>query len=105
MGYPPWQQKFDYKIGKVFWNDRDWEGLDLSSKDLIKGLMKKDPQKRLTAAEALSHKWLIDESTDDFEDRTEAFKRLSSYNARRKFKIGLVLITMCLEYKKFITSK
>ena len=99
VGYPPWQKKFDYRTGKIYWDDGDWEELDPSVPGLIKGLMDKNQKKRLSAEQALTHKWLIDNSPDDFVDRPEAFQRLSAYNARRKFKIGLVLITMCLEYK------
>ncbi|GKV22469.1 hypothetical protein SLEP1_g32338 [Rubroshorea leprosula] len=35
-----------------------WPSLSLEAKDFVKGLLNKDPRKRMTAAQALSHPWI-----------------------------------------------
>merc|ERR1712232_327359 len=37
-----------------------WESVSDSAKDLIRGLLVKDPQARLNSAQALGHKWIWD---------------------------------------------
>jgi serine/threonine protein kinase len=37
-----------------------WKNIDADFKDLIGGLMKFDPAKRLTAHDALAHRWFRD---------------------------------------------
>ena len=34
-----------------------WEKISKEAQDLVKKLLEKDPEKRVTAAEALSHSW------------------------------------------------
>lgn len=41
-------------------DDPPWPSLSSESKDLVKGLLNKDPEKRMTAAQALSHPWFKD---------------------------------------------
>ncbi|TYK12902.1 CDPK-related kinase 5 isoform X2 [Cucumis melo var. makuwa] len=41
-------------------DDPPWPSLSSESRDLVKGLLNKDPEKRLTAAQALSHPWFKD---------------------------------------------
>lgn len=61
--------------------DEDWKHISEEAKDFLRGLLEKDPQKRLTAQEAVKHKWVADkgiaelelDGPDDDEDRDLAF--------------------------------
>lgn len=53
--------------------EEDWSQISEDAKDLLRGLLAKDPKDRLTAAEALKHKWVSDSEIaelgfDDLED-------------------------------------
>uniref|UniRef100_A0A6N2L262 Protein kinase domain-containing protein n=1 Tax=Salix viminalis TaxID=40686 RepID=A0A6N2L262_SALVM len=39
-------------------DEAPWPTLSLESKDFVKRLLNKDPRKRITAAQALSHPWI-----------------------------------------------
>ncbi|WOH04693.1 hypothetical protein DCAR_0624105 [Daucus carota subsp. sativus] len=39
-------------------DDEPWPSLSLEAKDFVKRLLNKDPRKRMTAAQALSHSWI-----------------------------------------------
>ena len=39
-----------------------WEDIDPDATELVKLLLVKNPQKRLTAADALQHSWLVETS-------------------------------------------
>jgi serine/threonine protein kinase len=62
-GYPPFEGDDDYELcqsilkGKVEFEGEEWEGVSKESKNLIMSLICK-PEKRLTAEEALQHKWM-----------------------------------------------
>lgn len=61
-GYPPFYGDDDQEIlravqkGKYDFEGEEWEDVSKEAKDLIKKLIAR-PEKRLTAQEALSHKW------------------------------------------------
>ena len=45
--------------------EEEWGHVSADAKDFIAGLLEKDPEKRLTAAEASQHRWVIDSSVAD----------------------------------------
>jgi len=61
-GYPPFYGDDDQEIlrsvqkGKYDFDGEEWDEISKEAKDLIKKLITK-PEKRLTAQEALDHKW------------------------------------------------
>ena len=61
-GYPPFYGDDDQEIlqmvakGKFDFDGEEWDDISREAKDLIKKLICK-PEKRLTAEEALDHKW------------------------------------------------
>ena len=70
LGDTPWCQVL--KILKSGFNKTNprrpfslWKNVDADFKDLIGGLTNFDPAKRLTAHEALAHRWFGDVSADD----------------------------------------
>lgn len=69
-GYPPFQGDDDQEIieavlkGKFSFDDDAWVNVSIEAKDLIKKLITK-PERRLTAQEALDHKWFQKKFTID----------------------------------------
>ena len=65
IGDSPWRQVFrTLRDGFNAQNSRKpvslWQGVDPVFKDLVGGLTNFDPAKRLTAHEALAHRWFAD---------------------------------------------
>jgi len=81
-GYPPFYGDTDNQIfdqvrsGRFDFPSPDWDGISDSAKNFIVSLVKRDPSKRLTAAEALQHKWII-EMTQEAGNRGGANQRNS----------------------------
>ncbi|XP_076917329.1 CDPK-related kinase 5-like [Bidens hawaiensis] len=46
-------------------DEAPWPTLSPEAKDFVKGLLNKDPRKRLTAAQALSHQWIRDKNGNE----------------------------------------
>lgn len=42
--------------------DEEWKGISADAKALVRGLLDPSPASRLTAAQALQHRWLVDEA-------------------------------------------
>lgn len=63
VGYPPFEGDDDYELcqsilkGRVEFDGEEWDAVSKEAKQLITSLICK-PEKRLTAQEALQHKWL-----------------------------------------------
>ena len=45
-------------------NDRQWENISATAKDLVEKLLKEDPDERITATQALEHPWFSVENKD-----------------------------------------
>lgn len=52
--------------------------------DLVRKMLVVDPSKRITAAEALRHPFIVEEQSD--EHLHDAMEALSQFNAKRKFR-------------------
>lgn len=63
-GYPPFYNENEPQLfnqirrGEYSFNDAVWDGVTGDAKDLIRQLLQVDPTKRLSAQQALSHKWM-----------------------------------------------
>ncbi len=70
-GTPPFNGESDIeimkkvKLGKYTFNDPSWKDISEGCKDFITKLLTLDQNKRPSAAEALTHKWLIQASKKD----------------------------------------
>jgi calcium-dependent protein kinase len=64
-GYPPFYGDTDNQIfdqvrtARFDFPSPDWDGISDSAKDFICSLLRRDPSKRLTAAQALLHPWIL----------------------------------------------
>lgn len=63
-GYPPFfhtsQEELSRKIvrGRYRFRPEDWERVSNDAKDFIRGLLKRDPDKRMSAQDVLNHPWI-----------------------------------------------
>ena len=65
-----------------------WDDISDMAKDLIKSLLTKDQNKRLTADQLLAHPWIIGEGTPR-KELPNVTQQIKEFNARRKFKVTL----------------
>lgn len=69
-GYPPFYGDSDTQIfdsvrsGKFDFPSPEWDTISDAAKDFICCLLKKNPLQRLTASQAMQHKWILDFSSD-----------------------------------------
>ncbi|KAI3786308.1 hypothetical protein L1987_39899 [Smallanthus sonchifolius] len=56
-----------------------WASLSPQAKDFVKGLLNKDPRKRLTAAQALSHPWIRDHNGVEVPIDIRVLRSLKAY--------------------------
>ena len=81
-GFPPFYGDEDADVlkavtkGKFDFDDDIWETISMEGKDLVKKLIAM-PEKRLTAAEALEHKWF-----KLFEDKSKPPTSLKKTNVK-----------------------
>lgn len=92
-GYPPFieqnQRELFRKIrkGQYEFHHEYWGSVSKDAKNLISSLLTVDPAKRLSAAEALNHKWVTADAKKLAEqDLGVNLAEFKKYNARRKFK-------------------
>jgi len=73
-GYPPFYGDSDNEIfesvrtGRFDFPSPDWDDISQTAKDFICSLLKKNPDDRLTAAQAMKHPWLKEQLLDDLDD-------------------------------------
>jgi serine/threonine protein kinase len=83
------------KKGQFEFHAEYWSAVSDEAKDLIRGLLTVDQTTRLTADQALQHKW-INLSAEELNARNltdTTFAQLKRFNARRKFRaVGRALI-------------
>ena len=92
-GYPPFYGDDDREIlemvakGKFDFDGEEWDEISKEAKDLIKKLICK-PEKRLTAQEALEHKWfkkaLKGEEKKRLKLKGERLDRFKNFNKNTK---------------------
>ncbi|KAL6060960.1 calcium calmodulin-dependent protein kinase type 1G [Balamuthia mandrillaris] len=93
-GYPPFYDESPPKIfkkiteAKYDFDDPVWEDISDLAKDLIKKLLVKDPEERLTASKCLKHPWIAGQAED--RDVKGSLIRLQEYNEVRKKNKGAV---------------
>lgn len=69
-GYPPFYGDSDTQIfdsvraGRFDFPSPEWDTMSDAAKDFISCLLKKDPEERLSASEAMRHKWILDFASD-----------------------------------------
>lgn len=93
-GFPPFYAENDNEMFELIKEaDYDfpspyWDKISDSAKDLVRGLLQKNPDIRLKSEDALKHPWVIGESAST-EVNTELIATLKEFNAKRKFQQGV----------------
>jgi calcium-dependent protein kinase len=63
-GYPPFNGANDKQIiesvlkGKYTLDEPEWDDISEDAKDLVRRMLEYDPKKRITASDALQHRWI-----------------------------------------------
>lgn len=73
--------------GEFNFAGREWEGISMHCKDLIRRLLAVEPVIRLTAIQATNHKWISGEETAEH-ILPEIPYRLESFNQRCKERVS-----------------
>jgi len=87
-GYPPFYDESPPKIfkkiteAKYDFDDPVWDDISDMAKDLIKKLLVKDPEQRLSAKQCLKHPWIAGQAVNT--DVKGSLIRLQKYNETRK---------------------
>lgn len=71
------------KKGEPAYPKRFWNRISEAGENLVKSMIEKDPEKRLSAVECLQHEWFAVERTDSgvLDDAMEGFKEFQDYEA------------------------
>jgi calcium-dependent protein kinase len=97
-GYPPFYGDSDTQIfesvkgGKFDFPSPEWDDISQTAKDFVMALLKKNPNDRPTAAEALLHSWLREQlgfqhpPATSISHRSTRFGEFSKYLAMKKLK-------------------
>eukprot|EP00956_Cyclotella_meneghiniana_P033918 scaffold100373_cov51-Cyclotella_meneghiniana.AAC.1 len=92
-GYPPFygdtdKQIFDsVRTGRFDFPSPDWDEISDLAKDFIKGMLKRDPTKRGSAAELLEHPWILEMTM--------------STRARRNLRSSIIFSKKSITFKKY----
>lgn len=94
-GYPPFPfsetpaKLIDAIVnGRYDFPSKEWDHVSNDAKDMVKRMLEVDATKRITPAEALSHRWVArTQSTSALPNR-----KLKGFNARRKLKATVVVV-------------
>lgn len=93
-GYPPFTGKSDAEVlskvkqGYLQFSHKDWRNVSDDAKDLIRMLIKTNPQERLSAEQALQHAWIAQKAPKAASVTLEEsfVERLQAFRAQNKFK-------------------
>ena len=91
-GYPPFNAETDdlilekIKIGKFSFPPEEWDSVSPSAKDLVSKMLEFTPSKRLSASEALEHKWLVSNNNQVVDKKLsiKCLKNMKKFHAERK---------------------
>ena len=83
-GYPPFNGANDKQIieavlkGKFTLDEPEWDDVSDDAKDLVKRLLTLDPDRRISASEAIQHRWIKQMAQGEKVDKQIATKTLSN---------------------------
>lgn len=93
-GYPPFNGANDKSIieavlkGRYTLDEPEWEDISDDAKDLVKKMLEYDPSKRISANDALQHKWIRTHTSGEKVEKSLAKKTLSNLkNFRGELKL------------------
>jgi len=93
-GFPPFYSESDAEMFELIkeanydFPSPYWDKISESAKDLVRGLLCKDPDERLTCEQALRHPWVQGSSASTVKN-TQLIETLKDFQARRRFQQGV----------------
>ena len=96
-GYPPFcgrdvSEVFEsICLGKVLFLERDWQGVSVSVRDLIRKMLILHPKERFTAKECLQHSWFKQDQGFRELKKVRIFRFLEDFQAKTKFQSAILL--------------
>ena len=109
VGYPPFTGKTTDELlsnvskGEYKMDGSYWSSISKNAKNLVKSLLDLDPNKRLTAQQALDHPWILDNNKIELSNNILSFqsvlKNIRNFNAGEKFQqatIAYIVHFLCL---------
>jgi calcium-dependent protein kinase len=93
-GYPPFHGRNDQEVlskvrrGNYNFVERDWRTVSADGKDLIRKLLRFEPEQRFTAEQALNHTWIKDKAPGAVKVALKAgfVDKLNNFRSQSKFK-------------------
>ncbi|TVU14899.1 hypothetical protein EJB05_38396 [Eragrostis curvula] len=73
-------------VGQLDLQSAPWPSISESAKDLIRKMLNRDPQRRITAAQALEHPWLKEGGAPDRPIDSAVLSRMKQFKAMNKLK-------------------
>jgi len=87
--------------GKYEFAAEDWANVSEDAKDLVRRLLVLNPDERMTANEAVRHKWLCDSRHHlSMNDLQCASQRLKTFNARMKLRSAMIALDWVSSLKR-----
>jgi calcium/calmodulin-dependent protein kinase I len=80
-----------------------WDRVSNSAKDMISGLLEKDPTKRLTAEQMLEHEWMVNPATEVAYHDTEHVG--FPFHQNRNSEIFIQIINKTIEYRRQLEAE
>jgi calcium/calmodulin-dependent protein kinase I len=79
--------------GKYEFNEEDWQNVSEDAKDMVSNLLVLNPDKRLTADQALKHAWLkLSKDRLSMIGLQSTSQRLKSFNAKMKLRSAMIAV-------------
>lgn len=91
---------------EVEFPEEDWKHVSEDAKDFIRGMLEKEPKKRMTAVESLKHRWVVDETImgpemgmkeEEEEDEEELMAPRSIFKGKRRTAAEILAIVNKLD--------
>ncbi|KAL7576338.1 hypothetical protein ACA910_018154 [Epithemia clementina (nom. ined.)] len=87
--------------GKYEFGDKEWEGVSDEARDLVRGLLVLDPDQRLTATQAVRHRWLkASRHSLSLINLQNTSQRLKTFNARMKLRSAVIAVDWVSSLKR-----
>lgn len=115
-GYPPFYGDSDHQIfdsvkaGQFDFPSPEWDTISDTAKDFVCCLLKLDPSKRLTAAQALNHEWIRQQTTRRNSillhggERSKPFKKFMGVNKLKKVALGYIATNLTEKDVKYLAE-
>ncbi|KAM3132738.1 hypothetical protein pb186bvf_015166 [Paramecium bursaria] len=94
-GYPPFAGRTDQdtlkkvKEGKLLFDVNDWSLISNQAQDLVKKMLTLDPKQRLSAKQALTHQWVLNNTQPNFLNK-QALGNLIKFQAQSHFQKAMI---------------